>query len=212
MPSIGGAHSAVLMGADTRNASRHLASGNGTIDSRSRPRVASLSSGERYQLLTALALMTPNPIFEEPRGGYDADGRTPTAPSLQEALRIDPDAAAVRGMFGYVLWRQGRAQEAERELRQASRALPREAGIHDNLGNALQVLGRLDEAVAEYNSALQLEPGPSRAEILNDLGIACAKLGRMDEAVSKFREAVRLNPSLSTAQANLAKALGRGAN
>jgi Flp pilus assembly protein TadD len=110
-------------------------------------------------------------------------------------------------MLGDVLWRLGRAPEAERELRQASRTLPRDAGIRGSLGNALQALGRLDEAVAEYTVALQIEQGPSRAELLNDLGVALAKLGRMDEAVSKFREAVRLNPSLSTAQANLAKAL-----
>jgi tetratricopeptide (TPR) repeat protein len=126
---------------------------------------------------------------------------------LREALRIDPDAAAVRGLLGYVLWQMGRALEAERELRQSSHALPNDAGIHVNLGNALQSLGRLDEAVAEYTAALQLENGPIRAELLNDLGIALAKLGRMDEAVSRFREAVRINPSLSSAQANLAKAL-----
>lgn len=135
-----------------------------------------------------------------------------SAAEFREALRIEPDAAEVRGLFGYVLWRLGRMQEAEHELRQASRALPQDSAIHVNLGNALESLGRLDDAVAEYNIALRFEPGPSRAEMLNDLGVAYAKLGRMDEAVIKFREAVRLNPSLGTAQANLAKALGRGAH
>ncbi|MDE3165018.1 MAG: tetratricopeptide repeat protein, partial [Acidobacteriota bacterium] len=129
---------------------------------------------------------------------------------FKEALRIEPDAAEVRGMYGFVLWQMGRAQEAERELRQASRALPRDPAIHANLGNALQALGRLDEAVAEYTTALQFDAGPSRAEVLNGLGVAYAKVGRMEEAVAQFREAVRLNPSLSSAQANLAKALGRG--
>ncbi len=97
-------------------------------------------------------------------------------------------------MLGYALWLQGRAPEAERELRQASRALPQDAAIHINLGNALQSLGRLDEAVAEYKGTLQLDSGPSRAELLNDLGVTLAKLGRMGEAVSKFREALRINP------------------
>jgi len=116
----------------------------------------------------------------------------------------------VRGRLGYVLWRMGRAAEAERELRQASRALPGDAAIHDSLGIALQALDRTDEAVAEYTVALQLELGPSRADMLNNLGAAVAKLGRMDEAVSIFREAVRLNPSLGAAQANLAKAWQTG--
>jgi tetratricopeptide (TPR) repeat protein len=87
-----------------------------------------------------------------------------SAAQFREALRLEPDAAAVRGMLGYVLWRQGRAPEAERELRQAVRALPQDAAIHVNLGNALQALGRLDEAVTEYKTALQLDSGPSRAE------------------------------------------------
>lgn len=130
-----------------------------------------------------------------------------SAAQLREALRIEPSAAAVRGALGYVLWGMNRAPEAERELRQASRALPEDAGIHVNLGNALQSLGRLDEAVAEYTAALPLENGPARAELLNDMGVALAKLGRMNEAISRFREAVRVNPSLTSAQANLAKAL-----
>ena len=92
-------------------------------------------------------------------------------------------------------------------MRQASNALPADASIHDNLGNALQALGRLEEAAAEYTIALRLENGSARAEMLNDFGVTLAKLGRMDEAVAKFREAVRLNPALSSAQANLAKAL-----
>lgn len=130
-----------------------------------------------------------------------------SAAEFREALRLEPDAAAVRGMLGYVLWRQGSASEAERELRQASRALPQDAGIHINLGNTLQALGRLDEAVAEYKVALQLDSEASRAELLNDLGVTLAKLGRMDEAVSEFREALKVNPSLGSAQANLTKAL-----
>lgn len=132
------------------------------------------------------------------------------AAQFREALRIQPDAAEVRGLLGAALWNTGHPPEAERELSQASRALPGDAGIHANLGNALQSLGRLDEALAEYTTALQFEQGPFRAEMLNGLGVALAKLGRMDEAVSKFREAVRLNPSLSSAQANLAKALHGG--
>lgn len=130
-----------------------------------------------------------------------------SAAQFREALRLEPDAAAVQGMLGYALWLQGRAPEAERELRQASRALPQDAGIHINLGNALQSLGRLNEAVAEYTTALQLDSGSARAELLNDLGVTLAKLGRMNEAVTKFREALSVNPSLSSAQANLAKAL-----
>ncbi|HUU57760.1 MAG TPA: tetratricopeptide repeat protein [bacterium] len=52
------------------------------------------------------------------------------------------------------LWR-----EAEYRLRQALRENPGDARLHNNLAVALEALGELDEAHAEYRTAVKLDPG-----------------------------------------------------
>jgi Flp pilus assembly protein TadD len=52
------------------------------------------------------------------------------------------------------LWR-----EAEYRLRQALRENPNDARLHNNLAVALEALGELEEAHAEYQAALKLDPG-----------------------------------------------------
>jgi len=52
------------------------------------------------------------------------------------------------------LWR-----EAEYRLRQALRENPDDARLHNNLAVALEALGELDEAHAEYQMAVKLDPG-----------------------------------------------------
>ena len=52
------------------------------------------------------------------------------------------------------LWR-----EAEYRLRQALRENPDDARLHNNLAVALEALGELDEAHAEYQTAVKLDPG-----------------------------------------------------
>ena len=59
--------------------------------------------------------------------------------------------------------------------------------------------GRLEEAIADYNKALEYPANvgsgrpasPSDAEILYLLGCACEKAGRFDEAIRAWREAAR---------------------
>lgn len=52
------------------------------------------------------------------------------------------------------LWR-----EAEYRLRQALRENPNDARLHNNLAVALEALGELEEAHAEYQTAVKLDPG-----------------------------------------------------
>jgi Flp pilus assembly protein TadD len=52
------------------------------------------------------------------------------------------------------LWR-----EAEYRLRQALRENPDDARLHNNLAVALEALGKLEEAYAEYQTAVKLDPG-----------------------------------------------------
>jgi tetratricopeptide (TPR) repeat protein len=109
--------------------------------------------------------------------------------------------------FGYSLLQIGRAVEAERYLRLAIARRPDNAAAYSNLGNALQQLGRFNDALAAYRLALATPEGASHPHVHNDFGVALARAGEMGHAVSEFREAVRLDPAYIAAQQNLAKAL-----
>ena len=63
---------------------------------------------------------------------------------------------------------------------------------HD-LGNALQRLGRLEEAVTQYKEVLRFRPDFAQAH--NNLGNALQKLGRPDEALAECR---KLSQSIPT--------------
>ena len=76
---------------------------------------------------------------------------------------------------------------SRRELR------PPSAPAHYNLGTALAVAGRLDEAAAEYERALALDPAYARAHA--NLGSVRLQQGRVAEAVARLEEAVRLDPA-----------------
>ena len=82
---------------------------------------------------------------------------------------------------------------------------PDNARAHDNLGNAFQLQGRLDEAVAHYNKALQADA--NSAAIHNNLGSVLLQQEDLDKAVSYFGEALRLNPNYADAHNNMGIAL-----
>jgi protein O-mannosyl-transferase len=65
---------------------------------------------------------------------------------------------------------------------------------HINLGVALELEDRLDEAVAEYHTAETI--APNRYQIHNNLGNCLDHQGKPAEALAEYRAAVRLNPKL----------------
>jgi tetratricopeptide (TPR) repeat protein len=76
------------------------------------------------------------------------------------------------------------------------------AESHDNQGMALQLAGRTQEAIPQYEAALRLNPELAQAHY--NLGFALEGVSRMQEAIPQYEEAVRLKPDYADAHNNLA--------
>ncbi len=72
---------------------------------------------------------------------------------------------------------------------------------HNNLGNTLKELGRLDEAEASYRQAIALKS--DFAEAHYNLGVTLKELGRLDEAEGSYRQAIALKFDFAEAHYNL---------
>ena len=76
---------------------------------------------------------------------------------------------------------------------------------HDNLGDALLIMGRADEATVQFQEALQLRPNDAQA--CNNLGSILAQKNEADEAIAQFQKALQLQPQNFQAHGNLASVL-----
>ena len=76
---------------------------------------------------------------------------------------------------------------------------------YQNLGLALASVGRVPEAIAQFEAALRLKPDNATAH--TTLGIALASVGRVPEAIAQFEAALRLKPDYAEAHNNLGFAL-----
>ena len=70
-----------------------------------------------------------------------------------------------------------------------------------NLGNARQLEGRLDDAIACYNQALWYEP--DHADANANLGAALHQKHRTSEAAEHYQRSLELDPASAEAQNNL---------
>jgi tetratricopeptide (TPR) repeat protein len=71
----------------------------------------------------------------------------------------------------------------------------------NNLGVALQKKGRFDDAIANYQKALEIRPDYALA--LGNLGITLQQRGRVGEAVADFKRTLELDPGNVKVQNNL---------
>jgi len=109
----------------------------------------------------------------------------------RRALPGRPTAETYNGL-GYVLARQGRADEAAAEFREAIKANPKFTPAYTNLAEALVKQGKLEEAEYYYRRSLAEKPS---AAVHNALGAVLRRLGKMDEAADQFDKANALGAS-----------------
>ncbi|MBI4384633.1 MAG: tetratricopeptide repeat protein [Nitrospinae bacterium] len=86
----------------------------------------------------------------------------------------------------------------------ASRKAPRYIRPYNNLGEAYDRLGRYNEALAQFEAALKIEPDYFFA--LNNIGNVYGKLMEPLKAIGYFAKALALRPDYATANYNLAMA------
>jgi hypothetical protein len=106
--------------------------------------------------------------------------------------------------LGRVVLTSGR--DAVSLLTAAQARFPQDFWLNLELGHALSLAQRQDEALGYFRAALALRPQSSVTYC--DLGIALCDIGRVDEAIDHYHQAIRLDPNYTVAHIHLANALG----
>jgi tetratricopeptide (TPR) repeat protein len=113
-------------------------------------------------------------------------------PFLTRVVSAYPADFWVNIELGNALWSGSSLVEAVGYYRTALALRPQTVSLHYALGGLYLGLRRWDEAIAEYEQAIRLDP--ENAWCHNRLGFTLAwKGGRDDEAIAQFREALRLD-------------------
>jgi tetratricopeptide (TPR) repeat protein len=99
----------------------------------------------------------------------------------------------------------GRYEEAIPLYRELVKAVPGNAGLITNLGVACHMAGHEQEAIAEFTTALRIDPRSVPAHLY--LGDAYLSLGEPARAIPHLEIAVRADPSDAASRGNLAEAL-----
>jgi predicted O-linked N-acetylglucosamine transferase (SPINDLY family) len=132
-------------------------------------------------------------------------GRPAEAVELLHRVRaIDPNHARCHTVLGLDLMSLGRAGEAEASFRRAI-ALDGSADNYNNLGALLKEQGRLDEAIAAFQLALERDARYAAAHY--NLGSVYRTRGEMRPAAECFHRAVESAPEHARALAALGQVL-----
>jgi tetratricopeptide (TPR) repeat protein len=124
-------------------------------------------------------------------------------------LLVSLEACAESNYFaGNLLVHQGRAKESVKFLQKALALEPESAAFHSNLGTAYYQTKRLDEAITQYQKALEIDPDFAEAAVVrNDLGLCLLQKGRVNEAITHFQKVLEIKPDYAEAHNNLGRSL-----
>ncbi len=92
-------------------------------------------------------------------------------------------------------------------LRRLRLSGPSEALAHNSYGVALAATGRVEEAIAQYKRAIELNPRFPDAH--NNFGSTLVAIRRYDEAAVHFRKALEIDPKHAGAHSNLGALLAQ---
>lgn len=130
---------------------------------------------------------------------------------IQEALMrhtLDkyPDDFAAHLNLGALYLSRLDAQDAVTMLRDAVKLDASRADAHEMLGSALENLGRVSDALHEFQTAVDLQPDPNTHF---NLAQALAKEGKLSEAIEHFQIAAAAYPNSARLQNQFGELLAR---
>jgi len=124
----------------------------------------------------------------------------PGRPWLQSGLY-----AGLLLILGGLSWQQTWAYESEEILWTDTLVRnPKSWAVYNNLGKVLLQKGQVDEAITQFQKALEINP--INVEVHNNLGSALLQKGQVDEAIAQYQKALEINPNDSEAHNNLGSA------
>jgi tetratricopeptide (TPR) repeat protein len=127
---------------------------------------------------------------------------------LKKALELDNTLAyAYVELGGYRCFTEWDWEGAERDLQQAIRLNPNDAGAHYVYAHVLCIMGRTEEALQHSELALELDPLSPGCYLFH--GIVLRYNRRYDDATAAFRKVLEIEPNFPFGIVNLAMTLGR---
>jgi tetratricopeptide (TPR) repeat protein len=126
---------------------------------------------------------------------------------FEEALRLDPDSAEAENNIALALARDpDQLAESVPHFEKALKIRPDFPEAHSNFGNALERMGRVEDAIREQREAIRLRPDYALAHV-NLAGTLSRTPGGGVEALAEYQTALRLNPNLAETHFRLAALL-----
>ncbi|HKU23285.1 MAG TPA: winged helix-turn-helix domain-containing protein [Terriglobales bacterium] len=144
-----------------------------------------------------------DPVYAAAYAGWAECAPNPAAQAAaRKAVQLDPDSGEAQAALGWVeLYRNLDPIAAERALKAAVRLESNYAPAHHTYSGVLQMTGRLQEAIAEEQIAVALDPlwEIARASLAEELSLA----GENDHAVEQLRLIFAMDPQFPKAHETL---------
>ncbi len=125
----------------------------------------------------------------------------PAIAAYCRAIECRVDYVQARRDLAIALLSQHRSREALVQLRWLRDRLGGQADLYNLMGIAWKQIGNLDEAIASYRQALEIDPAYYLAH--NNLANALAAQGNVNEAVAHYRRALQIKPDYAPAHRSL---------
>jgi len=119
---------------------------------------------------------------------------------FQNVIEHYPDSHVAHNNLGNVYRRQEDITKAIEHFEKAI-AIRDHPRTRSNYGAALRKQGKMEEALAQYDRALELDPESKNAHF--GLGILYAELGKRGEALLEYQRAIAIDPTYSEVYLNL---------
>jgi tetratricopeptide (TPR) repeat protein len=140
---------------------------------------------------------------------YDGLGRSEEAfQNFKRTTEIKPNYVEAWNSLGVAWSERKNFAEAAACFETALHLSPQFTLFRYNFARSLGILGRAEEAMAQYREVLKQRPDLATAE--NDLGLLLAKTGKPDEAIIHLEATLRLQPNNPLAHYYLGRILAKG--